>query len=413
LRVLPDDLSHGLRALDGYRAIAALAVVTTHVAFSTGVVNAPIIGPITSRMDFGVCLFFLLSGFLLYRPWARSALAGTPSPDIRVYSVRRALRIFPAYLVMATFTLALLPEIQPVPLTRWLDHLTLTHIYTGPVLLEGLTQTWSLATEVSFYIALPMVAWAMGRRFRGDPARSFRWQVVLLVAVSAISAIVNSLRGWSILLTDPRWSWLLPSYLDWFAVGMFLVLVREMGTNSDAPASVRALRRLAADVPACLIIAACLYALACTPIAGSLTPFGDQALYALHGPWAVLIKHWLYALSAAFLLLPAFLAGGQRSRWLSGLSSPVMTYLGTVSYGIFLWHLVILQLLIAITGVRLFSGGFWWIWPATVLLSVGAASISWFLLERPCQALSHRYRPRTQREESPPPPLPQRPRSEV
>ena len=70
-----------LSALDGLRGLAALGVLTTHVAFHTGAVKAPVFGPIVSRLDVGVCLFFLLSGFLLYHPWARAAIAATPAPD--------------------------------------------------------------------------------------------------------------------------------------------------------------------------------------------------------------------------------------------------------------------------------------------------------------------------------------------
>ncbi len=411
MRTLPDDVTHNLQSLDGYRALAALGVLTTHVAFSTGVVHDPIIGPITSRMDFGVCLFFLLSGFLLYRPWARSALAGTPSPSISVFTVRRALRIFPAFVVMALFTMAVLPEIQPVALPDWLSHLTLTQIYSSRPHLEGLTQVWSLATEVSFYIALPVIAWVLGRRFRGRPAASFRWQATLLLAIALISVVVNALRGWNPAFGDARWAWILPTYLDWFALGMFLVLVREARVHKRIPRFVQSLTTLANDVPTCLIIAACLYAIACTPIAGSLIPFGDLSIYSNTGPWTVLAKHELYAFCAAFLLLPAFLGTSRSSGWLGALSSPMLRYLGTISYGIFLWHLVILRLVFFLTKKPLFSGGFWWIWPTTIALSVLAASLSWFAVERPCQSLSHRFRGR--HDEPLPQALPGQPQSAV
>ena len=61
--------------LDGYRAVAALMVVITHVAFSTGVVTTTgTWGHLLGRLDFGVALFFLMSGFLLYRPWVRAEI---------------------------------------------------------------------------------------------------------------------------------------------------------------------------------------------------------------------------------------------------------------------------------------------------------------------------------------------------
>ena len=104
-------------ALDGYRAIAALMVLLTHVATSTGVsVSAGVWGHVLARFDFGVPLFFLMSGFLLYRPWARASLEGRPRPDLRRYAIRRAARILPLYWVVVVVTLAFLPEIQPVTL---------------------------------------------------------------------------------------------------------------------------------------------------------------------------------------------------------------------------------------------------------------------------------------------------------
>ncbi|MGA1701940.1 MAG: acyltransferase family protein, partial [Candidatus Nanopelagicales bacterium] len=132
--------------LDGYRAIAAFMVLTTHVAFNTGEILTPVLGPLLGRMDFGVTLFFLLSGFLLYRPWARAAMEAGTGPRLGGYALRRAARIFPAYWAMVVFTLLLLPEIQPVEWQAWPVHLGLLHIYIPGFTLEGLTQTWSLAT---------------------------------------------------------------------------------------------------------------------------------------------------------------------------------------------------------------------------------------------------------------------------
>ena len=80
--------------LDGYRAVAALMVVLTHVAFSTGVVvTQGTWGHLLGRLDFGVPLFFLMSGFLVYRPWVRRAFDGTTRPSLRRYAIRRAARL--------------------------------------------------------------------------------------------------------------------------------------------------------------------------------------------------------------------------------------------------------------------------------------------------------------------------------
>ena len=66
------------RALDGMRALAAYGVLATHAGFNTGrSLDSGPFAPLLARLDFGVTVFFLLSGFLLYRPFAASAMAGT------------------------------------------------------------------------------------------------------------------------------------------------------------------------------------------------------------------------------------------------------------------------------------------------------------------------------------------------
>src|SRR6266516_1997197 len=86
-----------LPMLDGLRAVAALAVLLTHVAFQTGEVARAAGGAVLARLDAGVAVFFVLSGFLLYRPYALARASGTPRPSIRRYVLRRAARILPAY----------------------------------------------------------------------------------------------------------------------------------------------------------------------------------------------------------------------------------------------------------------------------------------------------------------------------
>ena len=87
-------------ALDVLRLVGALAVLTTHVAFQTGeYFPNGVVGTLLARMDIGVAIFFVLSGFLLSRPWWASAASGTPAPMVGRYALKRLLRIWPVYLV--------------------------------------------------------------------------------------------------------------------------------------------------------------------------------------------------------------------------------------------------------------------------------------------------------------------------
>lgn len=378
--------------LDGYRALAALLVLTTHVAFTTGESFAPVIGPLLGRMDFGVTLFFLLSGFLLYRPWAASALTAGKGPKISRYALRRSGRILPAYWVMVAVTLLVLPEIQPVQWTTWPVHLGLLHIYIPGFTVEGLTQTWSLATEVSFYVALPILAWWAGRRHRGDLAHSSRYQLWVIAGFGALTWVFLIMRGF-VLEVDTGMSnlWLI-SHLDWFALGMAAAVISarlEQARRQQLlpPVWMARVVDLARDTPTCLGLAAAVYLIAATPLGGPVN-FTDLT------PTEVVVKHSLFGLVAVFLLLPGFFGRWDDSSiWSRLLQHPIVAYLGTISYGIFLWHLVILRLLVDLLDIDVFTGGFIPLWIATVALSVCAASMSWFVIERPIQQWTHRRAP--------------------
>ena len=87
-------------ALDVLRLVGALAVLTTHVAFQTGeYFRHGVLGTLLARMDIGVAIFFVLSGFLLSRPWWASAESGTAPPEVGRYALKRVLRIWPVYVV--------------------------------------------------------------------------------------------------------------------------------------------------------------------------------------------------------------------------------------------------------------------------------------------------------------------------
>ena len=390
--------------LDGYRAIAAFMVLTTHVAFNTGEIRTPVLGPLLGRMDFGVTLFFLLSGFLLYRPWARAAMTATSGPAVGGYALRRAARILPAYWAMVIFTLLLLPEIQPVRWQAWPVHLGLLHIYVPGFTLEGLTQTWSLATELAFYILLPVIAWIAGRRGRGNPDASARFQLTVLAVAVLIAWTFTVLRVTGTLGSLTITGYWLPGFLDWFAIGMAAAVIQVRLSKGDAPAWMLSVRQVAQATGWCLVIAAGLAVIAATPIAGPLT--FDPA-----EPNSLVIKHVLYGVIAAFLLLPGFLGIGDTSDgvpphswWAAILANPIVVYLGTISYGVFLWHLVLLRFIQNALGLQVFSGGFWIVWPLVVLASIAVASASWFILERPILAWAQRRTPGESAQATQPPP---------
>ncbi|MEO6821166.1 MAG: acyltransferase, partial [Candidatus Nanopelagicales bacterium] len=340
-----------VRGLDGYRALAALFVLTTHVSFTTGVFAYAPLGAMMSRLDIGVTVFFVLSGFLLYRPWSVAAMTGRSAPGNRRYAWRRATRILPAYWAVIVVTLLVLPEIRPVSFHTWWAHLGLLQIYASDGPVEGLTQTWSLATEVSFYIALPVIAWLATRRHRGDADRSARHQLLVIGALAVVGVgyqLVHVVGPLAQVKTSGYW---LPGYLDWFAAGMTLAVISSrLSISTDAPGAASALvRRLTVaasfgrDTWTCLALATAAFVIVCTPVGGG---YGFDALT----PWSALVRHFLYSVAATAFLAPAMLAVDSSGAWHRFISHPVMRYLGRISYGIFLWHLMLLRLLLPVTG---------------------------------------------------------------
>src|SRR5262245_35725005 len=282
-------------SLTGIRAVAALLVMATHAAYTTGKYTHGYVGLVYSRMEIGVSIFFVLSGFLLFGPWVKAAASGSAPPSVRRYAWHRVRRIMPAYIVtvVVAFGLYHFRTAGPNPGNTWmglLRNLTLSQIYTDNYLYsflhQGLTQMWSLAVEVAFYVVLPLLAYlllvVLCRR---------RWRPVLLLAgLLALAALTPAwlalvhLTDW---LPDSARLWL-PTYLPWFVAGMALAVLQAMG--------VRAYALL------CVPLALVCFFIATTPIAGEPTTSPTQ----LH---QALVKTAFYAVIAALVVAPLALGG--------------------------------------------------------------------------------------------------------
>ena len=96
--------------------------------------------------------------------------------------------------------------------------------------------------------------------------------------------------------------------------------------------------------------------------------------------WEWTIKHWLYAIAAAALLLPLVFADGGRIG--AVLASRPMRLLGELSYGVYLWHLGLLLAIQRWLGQRTFGGHFGELFVLTALAATAVAAVSWFGFER-------------------------------
>src|SRR5688572_25012074 len=88
-----------LPVLDSMRAVASIAVLATHASFWGGAYAHDRYGTALARLDIGVAIFFVLSGFLLSRSWLERHARGATAPSASRYLWRRALRIMPVYAI--------------------------------------------------------------------------------------------------------------------------------------------------------------------------------------------------------------------------------------------------------------------------------------------------------------------------
>ena len=371
-------------ALDGVRAIAAFAVVCTHVGFNSGrsLDDGPF-APLLARLEFGVTLFFLLSGFVIYRPFLVAALNDRvrPAGHNRRYLTRRAVRILPAYWVAVLVTLAVLSLREPTAHDWWAYPLLL-QTYTNGNLDPSLTQMWTLSVELSFYLLVPVAAgWAANRA--AGRTGIVRRNLVLIGSLIGLAVMAEVLAHTvpAVGLRSLVW---LPGNVDWFALGMLLALISACaGQPSDAAAAAPAgwqppffatFRTLARATGLCWALAGLLFWFATLPLAG------PRRLVAPSG-WEGFLKHSIYGLCALLLLAPLTLA--PPGRLAAALSWRPIRYLGEISYGVYLWHLPLLLAIQHRLGYATFSGHFWVLLALTVASTVLVASLSWRLLEQP------------------------------
>ena len=245
------DKPRHFASFDGLRAIAAVLVLLLHTAWVSGFTLRSSLGIYVGRLEIGVSIFFLISGFLLYRPFALSHLSGLPDPDRRRFWTRRLLRIVPAYWLALTVLTYVFHSVSLG--SGWqgvVTHYLFLQIYFPTQVVNGIPQAWSLCTEMSFYLFLPLYAWVVsrGRRSPGQQLRIELWGLATLVVVSV------AFRYWALHIpiavrehghlvpvcapncaTDPPLSTLLaswlPSYLDLFALGMLLAVASAWFTE--------------------------------------------------------------------------------------------------------------------------------------------------------------------------------------
>jgi peptidoglycan/LPS O-acetylase OafA/YrhL len=286
----------------------------------------------------------------------------------------------PAYLVAVVVILTLLPEANHASSTVWLANLTLTQVYVPLTLTAGLTQMWSLSVEVTFYLALPLLAF-------------FAYRLPVRARVPAITAVALASLAWGLLpihtaegVNFLNWP---PAYASWFAAGMLLAewTVSPVGWP----------HRLARNPLMIYGIALVAYLISASPLAGP-----KDLVPATLGQFVV--RTSMGAVVAGALLAPLVLDRPDSAHRILG--SRVMVTLGRWSYGLFIWHLAALVMVFPMIGKFMFNGDLVVVFVLTTVLGFAMAAVSYALIESPCRNALRRweYR-RSTRDRTAPPPL--------
>jgi peptidoglycan/LPS O-acetylase OafA/YrhL len=299
-------------------------------------------------MAFGVTLFFALSGFLLYRPFLVAAFEPERRPSVAGYFRNRALRILPAYWVILLFVSLVLQSalvrdgagLHTGALTNPGDLLSAAFMlqdYRPSTTIIGIGPSWSLAVEVVFYLALPLLAGLallLARRARDSRG------ILLASLAPALLMLVIGITG----KLAAQHLFANPGPGGGYDASWHTVVVRSFWAQADLFAFGMAVAAVHVQVARGVLSLPSWWRLAAIAVA---VPVGIVAALRLAGndgqlgfPVDNTAIGLVAAVGLALVVMPT--AGGGVSRAARGLEAPAAVALGLVSYSLFLWHLPVI-----------------------------------------------------------------------
>lgn len=375
-----DPLDNRYPALHGVRFFAIISVVQYHVTGVFGRMHGPAIAPehanASTRIFFGMDLFFVLSGFLI-GSILLYALDQHGRQNVPRFYLRRMFRTFPPYYVVLTL-LALsrklnAAELHNLPfeyvyLTNW------TKLASSELVMGW---GWSLSLEEQFYLVAPLLFWLL-YRLPSDRAR-----VGFLVGLWCLGFSIRLGIWWS----QPTWTsedFMHATYFrtytrfDTIVCGILLAFVELRYGEAIGRWLTHPFHRALLALPAL----ACLWVL--------LSPTmidGEYALFARIFIWGSVPSVMYFC--ALLLLLHS---DGAIARFLS---APLFRRLATLGYGVYLVHVPVLERLMPLAkalGARGWPSSLvWWLaLVAVMLLALSVGYVMHILIEKPALRLRQR-----------------------
>ncbi len=402
-----------IAGLEGLRAFAALGVVTLHTTYLIGhaLINEYTYPWLASFWVFGntgVQLFFVLSGFLLFLPYARALLFHEKWPMTRQFYKRRALRILPGYYFSLFLLIFLVQRVYLLP-DHWsqlLLFLTFFMDSSRATFQQINVPYWSLGVEVQFYLFLPFVALGIHtlvKRVAHSPVR--RLQAALL---ACLGLILIGLAVRYVGLHLPQEGTGLPAallagfqflffgvsgkYWEGFAIGM---LVSLCFVYTHHPEYGTALRNKGKQF-SLLIGVSALLVLTLSALWNFRTSYPTPQLDFILP--LVPYRAWLldFVVSLGWGLLIATIVFGN-TLFKAPFETRLMRGIGTISYSVYLWHLPMLTVFkkyifmnLHVTNIALaytLYGSFF------VLVILPWCTLVYWFVERPFMRLKNRPQP--------------------
>jgi peptidoglycan/LPS O-acetylase OafA/YrhL len=336
-----------MAGIEGLRAVAALSVVLYHVKLdaTTQDYTGPV-GNVLAFTDQGLTLFFVLSGFLLFRPFASAALQDKPLPSVRRYAWNRFLRITPAYLVIFAVTALIIGTVYiqgsthgvgPDNIGRLTDpgkilaNILLVQTYIPSYVMSGLGVSWSLTAEIAFYVVLPLIAFLAARMVKSGRNKV----VALCLAPGLMIAVGLAITIWAKFATRNLHGDALSDF-DWGQTGS-AVLQRSFFAQADlfAYGMLAALAVSVIHERGVLAVSSRVTAI----LVGSALILIAGAITILH-PLVANLAGVASALIIVAVVLPS--SGGESNAIARTLEWLPLRFTGMVSYSVYLWHLPVI-----------------------------------------------------------------------
>lgn len=293
----------------------------------------------------GVFVFFALTGYLLYWPFARRDLGDGRAIDLTTYARNRFLRVMPLYWVAVV--LLLVVQEGGGSAEQWLIFLTLTENFSSEHIATVDPVLWSLVVEIVYYALLPLLALAIARVARGSTTRA-----AAVLGVLGLGALAVRLHWIEFGSDEEIWRYNLPANFVFFIPGMLLAVAR--------------------------------------------VHWGDRAVRGHADHWVLgALATWLVAcadadlaplmLVSGFLLVGACVLPLRAGRLVRLLDLRWLAAIGVVSYSLYVWHWPIIDAL-AEQGFGTAA-----LMTAGVAVSIAVAFVSYRLVEAPFLRLRRRW----------------------